>query len=152
MSKNLTWEPSYRGLKKNWCKFGSKWLEISKNLIWGPSYGCLKKNVTKIIILYVCVPLTINVCPLIFLSLVMSSSVIFLSVYVYITGAHRISLQYRCTQNQFTVEVYTKPVYNTGVHKTGLQYRCTQNKFTAQVYIKLFFITAVYETRLEYTL
>ena len=64
-------------------------------------------------------------------------------------------------QNQFTVQVYTRPAYitsehktsySTGVHKTSLQYRCTQNKFTAQVNIKLFFITAVYETRLEYTL
>ena len=48
--------------------------------------------------------------------------------------------------------VHTKPVYNTGVHKTGLQYRCTQNKFTAQVYIKPASIRAVHRTKLEYTL
>ena len=28
------------------------------------------------------------------------------------------------------VQVYTKLVYSTGVHKTSLQYRCTQNQFT----------------------
>ena len=48
-------------------------------------------------------------------------------------------------KNQFTVQVYTKPVYCTGVHKISLMYkctqsqlmyRCTQNQFTAQVYTK----------------
>ena len=80
---------------------------------------------------------------------------------LYSIGLHKTSLQYRCTQNHFTVQVYTKPAYSTGehktsygtvVHKTSLQYKCTQNKFTAQVYIKLVSITAVYKTRLEYTL
>ena len=32
-----------------------------------------------------------------------------------------------------TVQMHTKPVYNKGVHKTSLQYRCTQNQFTVQV-------------------
>ena len=45
-------------------------------------------------------------------------------------------LTYLCTQHQFTVEVYTKPVCSIGVHKTSLQYRCTQNRFTVQVYKK----------------
>ena len=27
---------------------------------------------------------------------------------------------YNCTQNQFTIQVYTKPVYCTSVHKTSL--------------------------------
>ena len=27
----------------------------------------------------------------------------------------------------FTVQVRTKPVYSTGAHKTSLQYRCTEN-------------------------
>ena len=31
--------------------------------------------------------------------------------------------------------MHTKPVYSKGVHKTSLQYRCTQNQFTVQVYI-----------------
>ena len=29
-------------------------------------------------------------------------------------------LLYKCTQNQFTVQVYTKLVYRTSVHKTRL--------------------------------
>ena len=37
------------------------------------------------------------------------------------TGVHKNSLQYRCTQNQFAVQVYTKPVYITGVLKTSFQ-------------------------------
>ena len=52
------------------------------------------------------------------------------------TGVHKISLQYRCTQNLFAVKVYTKPVCSTVVLKTSLQYSCTQNQFTVQVYTK----------------
>ena len=43
------------------------------------------------------------------------------------------SLQYRCTQNQFTVYVHTKPVCSTGIHKTSLQYMCTQNQVAVHV-------------------
>ena len=38
------------------------------------------------------------------------------------------------SKNQFTVQLYTKPVYSTAVHKTSWQYSCTQNQFTAQMY------------------
>ena len=43
-------------------------------------------------------------------------------------------LQFRCTENQFTVQVYRKPVYSTGVQKTSLQYNCIGNQFIVQVY------------------
>ena len=33
-----------------------------------------------------------------------------------------------CTQNQFTVQVYTKPVYSAGEYKTNLHYSCTKNR------------------------
>ena len=42
------------------------------------------------------------------------------TITVYSTCAHQTSLQYRCTQNQFTVQMYIEPVYSTGVHKTSL--------------------------------
>ena len=57
------------------------------------------------------------------------------------TGAHKTSLQYRCTQNQFTVQMYTKPVYSTDVR--------TQNQFTVQVYIKPVYSTGVHKTSLQ---
>ena len=50
----------------------------------------------------------------------------------------------------FMEHVHTKPVYSTGVYKTNLQYRCAQNQFTVQVNIKPIYITAVHKTRLEY--
>ena len=53
------------------------------------------------------------------------------------------SLLYKCTQNQFTIQVYTKPVYCTSVHKTSLLYKCTQNQFTVQVYTKPIYCTSV---------
>ena len=53
------------------------------------------------------------------------------------TSVYKTSLLYNCTQNQFTVQVYTNPVYGTSVHKTSLLYKCTQNQFTVQVYTKL---------------
>ena len=37
---------------------------------------------------------------------------------VYSKDVPKISLQYRCTQNQFRVQVYIKPVYSTCIHKT----------------------------------
>ena len=55
---------------------------------------------------------------------------------VYGTSVHKISLWYKCTQNQFIVQVYTKPVYCTSVHKTSSLCKCTQNQFTVQVYTK----------------
>ena len=39
---------------------------------------------------------------------------------VYYTSVHKISLQYKCTQNQLSVQVYTKSVECTSVHKTSL--------------------------------
>ena len=72
--------------------------------------------------------------PCTFLLLVMSICVIFLSV----------CLQYRCTQNQFRVQVYTKPVYSTDVYKTSLQCRCTQNQFRVQVYTKQVYSTCAH--------
>ena len=34
---------------------------------------------------------------------------------------------YNCTQNQFTIQVYTKPVYCTSVHKTSLLVKNERN-------------------------
>ena len=45
--------------------------------------------------------------------------------------------QYKCTQNHFTLQVYTKPVYSTGVQKYSLHYSCIQNQFIVHVYTKL---------------
>ena len=39
--------------------------------------------------------------------------------------------------------VYRKQVYRTSVQKTGLQYKCTENWFTVQVYRKLVFRASV---------
>ena len=36
-------------------------------------------------------------------------------------------LLYKCTQNLFTVQVYTEPVYGSSVNKTSLLYKCTPN-------------------------
>ena len=55
------------------------------------------------------------------------------------------SLLYKHTQNQFTVQAYTKPVYCTSVHKTSLLYNFTQNQFTVQVYINLVYCTCVHK-------
>ena len=60
------------------------------------------------------------------------------------TAVHKTSLQYSCTQNHFTVQLYTKPVYSTAVHKTSLLYRCTQSQFTDQLYTKPVYRTAVH--------
>ena len=48
---------------------------------------------------------------------------------VYYISVLKISLLYKCTQNQLTVQVYTKPVDCTIVHKTSWLYKCTQNHF-----------------------
>ena len=78
------------------------------------------------------IPLTCNVCPLYipfpcimsvpstFILLVMSVPCTFLSLLL------SVCLQYRCTQNQFKVPVYTKPVYGIGVIKTSSYYSFTQ--------------------------
>ena len=47
-------------------------------------------------------------------------SVIFLSV-----PCTYVMFMYKCTQNQFPVQVYTKPVWKTHVHRTSIQ-----NQFT----------------------
>ena len=65
--------------------------------------------------------------PCTFLPLVMSISVIFLSVCLQYRCTQT-SLKYMCTQNQFTVCVYTKPVYSTGIHKITLWNMQTQNR------------------------
>ena len=53
---------------------------------------------------------------------------------------------YKCTQNQFTepvyknqftMQVYTKPVYYTSIHTTSLLCKCTQNQSTVQMYKKV---------------
>jgi len=41
------------------------------------------------------------------------------------------SVQYR---NWFSVQECGKPVHSTSVQKTSLQYKCTENQFTVQVY------------------
>ena len=65
-----------------------------------------------------------------------------------------------CTQNQFAVHLYSKPIYSTavlksvdstGVHKTSLKNRFTQNQFKVQLYIKAVYNIGVLKTRLEYT-
>ena len=38
---------------------------------------------------------------------------------VYCTSVHKITLLYKCTQNYFTIQVYTKLVDCTSVHKSG---------------------------------
>ena len=43
--------------------------------------------------------------------------------------------------------VYTKPVYCITVHKTSLQYKCTENHFTLQVYRKLVYISDINKTK-----
>ena len=55
---------------------------------------------------------------------------------IYCTCLHKTSSLNKFTQNQFTIQVYTKPVYCTSVHKTSSLCKCTQNKFTVQVYTK----------------
>ena len=50
---------------------------------------------------------------------------------VYSKCVHNISLLYKCTQNQFAVQAYSKPVYCKGVQKTRLMY--TQNQFTVHL-------------------
>ena len=78
-----------------------------------PLYILLNCNVCSLYILLTC-----NVCPL--------------YIPLTCTCAHKTSLQYRSTQNQFTVQLYT-------------------NKFTVQVYIKPVSITDVQKSGLEYT-
>ena len=62
---------------------------------------------------------------------------------VYCASVHKTSILYKCLQNQFTVQQYTKPVYctsvpkpvyGTSVYKTSSLCKCTQNQFTVQVY------------------
>ena len=55
---------------------------------------------------------------------------------VHSTSVHRTSSHYKCTQNQFIVQVYTKPVHSASVYRTSSQYKCTQNQFTLQVFIE----------------
>ena len=104
------------------------------------------------LVLCVCplyIHLTCNVCPL-YIPLTSLSpffpltcpSVWHSYLYVYSTGVHKTSIQYRCAQNQFTVQVYTKPVYSTGVNK---------NKVTVQVYTKLAYSTGVHKSSLYYS-
>ena len=59
------------------------------------------------------------------------------TISVYITSS-----LYKCTQNQYTEQVYTKLAHCTSLHKTSLLYKCTQNQFTIQVYIKPVYCTS----------
>ena len=65
---------------------------------------------------------------------------------VYCESVHKTSILYKCIQNQFTVQVYTKPVNCTSVHKTSVWYKCTQNQFMVQVYTKPVYCTSVHKT------
>ena len=56
----------------------------------------------------------------------------------YYTSVHKTCWLYKCTQNQFIVQVYTKPVYCTSVH----------NQFTVQVYTKPVKIISVHKSSL----
>ena len=64
------------------------------------------------------------------------------------TSVHKTSVWYKCTQNQFMVQVYTKPVYCTSVHKTSSLCKCTQNQFTVQVYTKPVYCISLHKTSL----
>ena len=52
---------------------------------------------------------------------------------VYYISVLKICLLYKCTQNQLTVQVYTKPVDYTSAHKSRLVFKCTQNQFAKLV-------------------
>ena len=66
------------------------------------------------------------------------------------TSVYITSSLYKFTQNQFTVQVYTKPIYCTSLHKTSSLYKFTQNQFTIQVYTKPVYHTSVHKTSLLY--
>ena len=70
---------------------------------------------------------------------------------VYCASVHKTSILYKCIQNQFTVQLYTKPVYCTSVHKTSLLYKCTQNQFThiTSLHTKPVHCANVYMNRIE---
>ena len=72
------------------------------------------------------------------------------SHYTVSTAVHKTSLQYSCTQNQFTVQLYTIPVYSTTVHKTSLQISCAQNLFTEQLYTKPVYSIGILKTILQH--
>ena len=46
------------------------------------------------------------------------------------------SLLYNCQKISFS-KLYTKPVYSTSIHKNSVLYKCTQKQFTVQVYTEL---------------
>ena len=69
--------------------------------------------------LYIPFPCIMSV-PSTFILLVMSFPCTFLSLLL------SVCLQYWCTQNQFKVLVYTKPVYSIGVIKTSSYYSFAQ--------------------------
>ena len=75
------------------------------------------------------------------------------------TSVYITSSLYKFTQNQFTLQVYTKPIYCTSLHKTSSLYQFTQNQFTiqitqnhftVQVYTKPVYCTSVHKTSLLY--
>ena len=53
---------------------------------------------------------------------------------VYCASVHKTSLLFKCTQNQFTVQMYTKSVYCISVHKTSLLYKCHKISFSTTVH------------------
>jgi len=66
------------------------------------------------------------------------------------TSVYITSSLYKFTQNQFTVQMYTKPIYCTSLHKTSSLYKCTQNQYTVQVYTKQLTVQ-VYTKQVYYT-
>ena len=66
------------------------------------------------------------------------------------TSVYITSSLYKYTQNQYTVQVYTKPAHCTSLHKISLLYNCTQNRFTVQEYTKPVYCTSVLKTSLLY--
>ena len=58
-------------------------------------------------------------------------------------------LQYKCIENQFTVQMYRKPVYSTHVQKTSLQYTCTENQFTVHMCRKPVYSTCVQKNSVQ---
>ena len=62
--------------------------------------------------------------------------------------AYRTSLQYKGTQNQFSVG-YTKLVYSKRVHRTSSHYKGVLNQFTVQAYTEPVYSTSVYRTSLQ---
>ena len=52
-----------------------------------------------------------------------------------------------CTENQFNIQVYRKPIYSTSVQKTSLKYMLTERNVQGQtLHINLHSTTVEYHT------